>query len=64
MRADTNFDIDIQPEYPERELTGKILEAAFAVHNTLGSGFLERVYANALAIELRRGGIDCVQEAN
>ncbi len=63
MKADMNFDIDIQPEYPERELTGKILEAAFAVHNTLGSGFLERVYANALLLELRRSGIDCVQEA-
>jgi GxxExxY protein len=63
MKADRNFDVDIQPEYPERELTGKILEAAFAVHNTLGAGFLERVYANALTIELRRGGLACSQEA-
>jgi GxxExxY protein len=57
------LDIDIQPEYPERELTGKILEAAFDVHNTLGCGFLERVYANALAIELRRNGLDCAQQS-
>src|ERR1700678_1847667 len=63
MKADTHLDIDIQPEYPERELTGKILEAAFDVHNTLGCGFLERVYANALAIELRRTGLDCVQQS-
>jgi hypothetical protein len=26
--------------YPEQNLTAKILEAAFAVHNTLGCGFL------------------------
>ena len=39
-------------EYPEQELTGANLQAAFAVHNTLGAGFLERVYSSALAIEL------------
>ncbi len=43
--------------YPEQELTEKILRAAFAVHNALGAGFLERVYANALAVELRAQGI-------
>jgi len=50
------------PVYPEQELTGKILECAFAVHNALGTGFLERVYSNALALELRRNEIDCVRE--
>jgi GxxExxY protein len=39
--------------YPEQKLTEKILQAAFAVHNALGAGFLERVYSNALAVELR-----------
>jgi GxxExxY protein len=39
--------------YPEQDLTEKILRAAFAVHNALGAGFLERVYSNALAVELR-----------
>jgi GxxExxY protein len=43
--------------YPEQDLTEKILRAAFAVHNTLGAGFLERVYSNALAVELRAQGI-------
>src|SRR5579863_484175 len=51
------------PVYPEQELTGKVLESAFTVHNALGVGFLERVYSNALALELRRNRIDCVQEA-
>jgi len=53
----------VDAAYPESELTGRILEAAFDVHNTLGCGFLERVYANALAIELRRGGLDCAQQS-
>ena len=41
----------------EGELTEKILAAAFKVLNTLGAGFLEKVYENALAIELQRGGL-------
>jgi GxxExxY protein len=48
--------------YPEQELTHKILEGAFAVHNTLGCGFLEKVYANALLFELRNLGLHCEQE--
>ncbi len=48
--------------YPESELTGKVLEAAFAVHNSLGTGFLEKVYENALVIELRGFGIKCEQQ--
>jgi GxxExxY protein len=40
----------------ERERTEKILGASFKVLNTLGAGFLERVYENALSIELRRYG--------
>ncbi len=49
--------------YPEQVLTQKILEAAFVVHNTLGAGFLEKVYANALVLELRAKGLSCKQEA-
>ena len=41
----------------EGELTEKILAAAFKVQNTLGAGFLEKVYENALAIELRKHGL-------
>lgn len=43
--------------FPESDLTAKIIEAALTVHNSLGAGFLEKVYENALALELRRGGI-------
>jgi GxxExxY protein len=36
------------------DLTGRIIGAAIEVHRTLGPGFLESIYENALAIELRR----------
>ena len=48
--------------YPEQELTERILGAAFAVHNTLGCGFLEKVYSNALLVELRVLGLGCERE--
>ncbi len=41
------------------ELSQKIIAAAHAVHNELGQGFLEKVYKNALAIELQEAGIEC-----
>lgn len=61
MNTDKNQDIrkakDSAEPYPEQDLTEKILRCAFAVHNTLGAGFLERVYSNALAVEMRAHGI-------
>ena len=43
-------------------LTEKIIGAAFKVHNTLGSGFLEKVYENALRIELVKQGLVVKQQ--
>jgi GxxExxY protein len=39
------------------ELTYKINGAIFEVNRVLGTGFLEKVYENALLIELRKQGI-------
>src|SRR5659263_556704 len=36
------------------EITDKIIYSFYKVHNTLGYGFLEKVYENALIIELKR----------
>jgi GxxExxY protein len=38
------------------EITEKVIGCAFKVANTLGCGFLEKVYQNALAHELRKNG--------
>jgi|SRR5436190_8365717 len=39
------------------EITQKIIQAFFKVYNTLGYGFLERVYQNAMLIELTAMGL-------
>lgn len=39
------------------ELTDRIIACAVKVHRTLGPGFLESVYENALAIEMEAQGI-------
>jgi len=46
------------------ELTDKIISSFFKVYNTLGYGFLERVYENALVIELKRAGFNVLQQEN
>ena len=44
------------------DLTEKIIKAAYKVHNILGFGFLEKVYQNALIIELRKTGLSVLSE--
>ena len=46
----------------DSELTQKIIGCAYAVHNALGSGFLEKVYENALGIELLKAGLKVRQQ--
>lgn len=43
-------------------LSGKVIKAAFNVHNLLGAGFLEKVYHNAMLIELKEMGLTVVGE--
>jgi GxxExxY protein len=44
------------------KITEKIIGCAHQVSNVLGPGFLEKVYENALAIELRETGLQAVQQ--
>ncbi|HMU43267.1 MAG TPA: GxxExxY protein [Ignavibacteriaceae bacterium] len=44
-------------EYLYQELTSKIIACFYKVYNTLGFGFLEKVYENALLIELNKSGL-------
>ena len=52
--------LEAEEEHPihllHREVTGKIIGAAFEVHQQLGYGFLERVYQRAMQVELLRRG--------
>ena len=43
-------------EHRLNEITERIIGCVYVVANTLGSGFLEKVYENALAYELRKSG--------
>jgi GxxExxY protein len=46
-----------------KDLTDKILSAAFAVHSELGPGFLERVYCSAMMHEFQGRSVVAVAEA-
>jgi len=46
-----------------KKLSEAIIAAAYNVHNELGHGFLEKVYKNALAIELEESGLKCSLES-
>jgi GxxExxY protein len=44
------------------KITETIIGCAFTVSNTLGAGFLEKVYENALAIEIQKAGLVVQQQ--
>lgn len=48
--------------YPHSELTEQIIGAAMAVHRELDPGLGERIYENALCLELAAKGIDFTQQ--
>ena len=48
---------------PELEaISNRVIGCAFTVANALGCGFLEKVYENALAVELRLAGLTIEQQ--
>jgi GxxExxY protein len=49
-------------EHRLNAISEKIIGCAFTVSNTLGVGFLEKVYENALAYELRKAGLRVDQQ--
>jgi GxxExxY protein len=44
------------------EISQEIIGKSFTVYNTLGSGFMEKVYENALVYELRKDGLFIEQQ--
>ena len=49
--------------YEHDPLSEVVIGRAFVVANTLGSGFLEKVYENALAHELRKAKLEVEQQS-
>lgn len=49
-------------DFKLKEWTETVIGAACKVHNTLGVGFLEKVYENALCLELRNAGFRVEQQ--
>ncbi|HEX4369207.1 MAG TPA: GxxExxY protein [Rhodopila sp.] len=43
-------------------VTERVIGCAFRVANSLGQGFVEKVYENALAHEMRKAGLGVVQQ--
>lgn len=48
--------------YRHSEITQIINRAYYNVYNSLGFGFLEKVYENAMMIELNKLGLKCCQQ--
>lgn len=51
-------------ELGHRELSGRVIEAAIAVHTALGPGFIESVYESALCVEFVARGISFERQKN
>jgi GxxExxY protein len=48
----------------QKDLTNKIIESFYQVYNTLGYGFLEKVYENSLVLELNKKGLKVESQKN
>ncbi|HAB51421.1 MAG: GxxExxY protein [Ignavibacteria bacterium RIFOXYB2_FULL_35_12] len=49
-------------QFKHQELTELIIKAFYNVYNSLGYGFLEKVYENSMLIELKSLGLNCEKQ--
>lgn len=56
------MDCTLEKEKIEDGLIYKIIGCAMKVHATLGNGFQEIIYQRALAIEMRKAGLEFARE--
>lgn len=56
---DTEF---TKGKYPHSKVTDAIIKCAIEVHKTLGPGFIEDIYENALICELKNCGLRVEQQ--
>jgi GxxExxY protein len=62
MNTDLDEPIEVAESDLPNQITEQIIGCAFKVANTLGCGFLEKVYENALTHELRKSNLRVVQQ--
>ena len=65
INADNKITTIMDPEVRRAEInqvTERIITCVYRVSNTRGTGFLEKVYENALAIELQQNGLKIQQQ--
>ena len=51
-----------EENFIHKELTYKIIGCAMEVHRELGYGFLEKVYENAMMVQLKKEGVEAKQQ--
>jgi len=56
------FTEETMQDLKHRDVTDRILQAFYAVYHALGYGFLEKVYENAMAIELSKMGLQVAKQ--
>ena len=49
-------------DFKSKELTEQIIKIFYKVYNTLGYGFLEKIYENAMMIEFRKANVPAVSQ--
>jgi len=65
MNADCKGGMKMNTDEDKQSLNGiteQVIGCAYKVAKVLGCGFLEKVYENALAIEMRRNGLHVKQQ--
>lgn len=64
MEERDNATVEEVEDWTSSDLTARIIGCAFKVANTLGCGFFEKVYENAMVLELRRSGLEVAQQVS
>jgi GxxExxY protein len=58
----TQMNADFQ-DFKHKEITERIIKIFYRVYSKLGYGFLEKVYENAVMLELKREGIPAIAQS-
>ena len=51
-----------EEDYPHQDVTRRIITAAIEVHKSLGPGFVESIYENAMLHQLEKAGLHVRQQ--